>query len=181
MTIFAGLAFAASAAALLAACAGPNPASPAAADQVGNMEARLRGVGSAATGKVIVVDNGNGVTLTLDVANLQQGTYRLAFHANPLCNSLYGESAGPIWGPPDSTTAPGELIPVAYAGQVGSISFSARIPGVYVDRQPTLRGRSVVLHAGPFVDSPLPGSRNNYIACGAFENLTPGLVERLSR
>mgnify|MGYP003694294969 CR=1 FL=1 len=64
---------------------------------------------------------------------------------------------------------PGTLIPVAYAGIAGSISFSARIPGVHVDREPTLRGRSVVLHAGPYVDSPLPGTcLNNYIACGVF-------------
>jgi hypothetical protein len=146
---------------LLAACAGPGPSSPAAADQVGNMEARLGGIGSAATGKVIVVDNGKGVTLTLDAGN--------------------GESSGPVWGPADSTVAPGELIPVIYVGMGGDISFSARIPGVYIDRQPSLRGRSVVLHAGPFVDSPLPGSPNNYIACGSFQNLGPGLLENLSK
>ena len=166
---------------LLAACAGPDPSSPAAADQVGNLEARLRGVGSGATGKVIVVDNGTGVTLTLDVANLTQGVYRLAFHANPICNSPNGEAAGPVWGPPNSTVLPGELIPVAYAGQVGSISYTARIPGVHVDREPSLRGRSVVLHAGPFVDSPLPGMSNNYIACGGFDNVGPSFFDRLGK
>jgi len=166
---------------LLAACASKDASSPAAADQVGNMEARLRGTGSAATGKVIVVDSGKGVTLTLDVSNLTQGTYRLAFHANPNCSSPSGESAGPVWGPPDSDKAPEELIPVAYAGQAGQISFSARIPGVHVDSTPTLRGRSIVLHAGPFVGSPLPGARNNYIACGVFENLGPGLIEQLTK
>ncbi len=170
----------AAASALLTACA-TESSSPAAADQVGNLEAPLRGVGSGATGKVIVVDNGKGVTLTLDVANLVQGTYRLAFHANPNCSSPNGESAGPVWGPADSANAPGELIPVAYAGIAGSISFSARIPGVHVDREPTLRGRSIVLHAGPFVDSPLAGMSNNYIACGVFEKLGPGLIERLTR
>jgi len=174
-------AIAALAAALLAACAVQDPSSPAAADQVGNMEARLRGVGSAASGKVIVVDNGKGVTLTLNVANLRQGTYRLAFHANPNCNSLNAESSGPVWGPPDSATAPAELIPVVYVGMGSDVTFSARIPGVHIDRQPSLRGRSIVLHAGPFVDSPLPGSPNNYIACGAFDNLSPGLIEQLTR
>lgn len=181
MDTVAGLTVAALAAALLAGCAGRDASSPAAADQVGNMEARLRGVGSAATGKVIVVDNGTGVTLTLDVVNLAQGVYRLAFHANPNCNSPNGESAGPLWAPPNSAKAPGELIPEAFAGQHGSISFSARIPGVYIDRQPSLRGHSIVLHAGPFVDSPLPGLPNNYIACGVFDVIGPGLVERLSR
>jgi Cu/Zn superoxide dismutase len=169
------------AATLLAACAGKDPSSPAAADQVGNMEARLRGIGSGATGKVIVVDNGKGVSLTLDVANLRQGTYRLAFHANPNCSSPTGESSGPVWGPPNSANAPGELIPVAYAGQEGGISYSVRIPGVYIDREPSLRGHSIVLHEGPFVDSPVPGSRNNYVACGVFENLGPGLLERLGK
>jgi Cu/Zn superoxide dismutase len=176
---FARLTIAAVAAAMFSACAGPDPSSPAAKDQVANMEARLRPVGSGATGKVIVVDNGPGVTLTLDVANLTQGIYRLAFHASPVCNSPGGESAGPVWGPPDSAVPPSELIPVAYAGQAGNISFSVRIPGVHIDREPSLRGRSIVLHAGPFVDSPLPGMPNNYIACGVFDNLSPGLLERL--
>jgi hypothetical protein len=113
---------AAAAAALLTACA-TEPSSPAAADQVGNLEAPLRGVGSAATGKVIVVDNGKGVTLTLDAANLMQGSYRLAFHANPNCNSPWGESAGPVWGPSDAANAPGTLIPVAYAGVAAAFRF----------------------------------------------------------
>src|SRR5260221_3690407 len=165
---------------LLAACASKDSSSPAAADQIGNAEARLRGTGSAATGKVIVVDNGKGgVTLTLDAANLMQGTYRLAFHANPNCNAPTGESAGPLWGPPDAANTPGELIPVAYAGQGGEISFSARVPGVHVDGTPTLRGRSIVLHAGPYAESPLPGVKNNFIACGVFEDLGPGLIEQL--
>jgi Cu/Zn superoxide dismutase len=181
MPAVARLASAALAVLFLESCAGPDPSSPAAADQVGNMEARLRGVGSAATGIVVVVDNGKGVTLTLDASNLRQGSYRLAFHANPICNARNGESSGPVWGPPDSATAPGELIPVIYVGMGGVVSFSTRIPGVYIDRQPSLRGRSIVLHEGPFVDSPLPGSSNNYIACGAFDNLAPGLLERLTR
>jgi Cu/Zn superoxide dismutase len=166
---------------LLSACASTDPSSPAAADQVGNLEAPLRGVGSAATGKVIVVDSGKGVTLTLDAANLVQGSYRLAFHANPNCNSPNGESAGPVWGPPNSAGTPGELIPIAYAGQRGDISFSARIPGVHVDGEPTLRGRSVVLHAGPYVETPLFGMPNNYIACGVFQKLGPSLIERLNK
>jgi Cu/Zn superoxide dismutase len=173
------LAAGAAVAALLGACAGPNPSSPAAADQVGNMEARLRGVGSAATGKVVVVDNGPGVTLTLDAANLQQGNYRLAFHAVPNCSSPNGESSGPVWAPPDSGTAPGELIPGIYVGQRESVSYSVRIPGVHIDREPSLRGRSIVLHRGNFVDSPMPGLPNNYIACGVFENLTPGPLQRM--
>jgi Cu/Zn superoxide dismutase len=179
MSAVARVATATLAALLLASCAGRDPSSPAAADQVGNLEARLRGIGSAATGSVIVVDNGKGVTLTLDGANLRQGTYRLAFHANPNCNSPKGEAAGPVWGPADSASPPGELIPVIYVGQGDAVSFSVRVPGVHVDRQPSLRGRSVVLHAGPFVDSPLPGSSNNYIACGVFGDLTPGLLQRL--
>jgi Cu/Zn superoxide dismutase len=181
MPAFARASAAALAAWLLASCAGPDPKSPAAADQVGNLEARLRGIGSAATGKVVVVDNGNGVTLTLDGANLRQGAYRLAFHANPNCSSPNGESAGPVWGPPNSAKPLGELIPVVYVGQGDMVSFSARIPGVHVDREPSLRGRSVVLHAGPFVDSPLPGSPNNFIACGVFGDLAPGLLQGLTK
>lgn len=175
------LAVAALATAWLAACAGTEPTSPAAADQVGNLEARLRGVGSAATGMVVVVDSGTGITLTLDGANLRQGNYRLAFHANPVCNSPHGEAAGPVWAPSGSSRPPGELIPGIYVGQGESVSYSVHIPGVHVDHEPSLRGKSIVLHAGPFVDSPLPGSSNNYIACGVFRDLTPGLLQQIAK
>ena len=163
---------------VLSACAGKDPTSPAAADQIGNLQAPLRGVGSAATGKIVVVDTTAGIVLTLDVVNLVQGAHRLAFHANPICNSVGGEAAGPLWGPPNATVPLGELIPVAYAGQEGSISFTARIPGVHIDRQPSLRGHSIVLHQGPFVDSPMPGMPNNYVACGVFEDLPPGFFSK---
>jgi Cu/Zn superoxide dismutase len=179
MSALAKAAAAAVAACLLASCAGPDPKSPAAADQVGNLEARLRGIGSAATGSVVIVDSGDGVTLTLDGAGLPQGTYRLAFHANPVCNSPRGESAGPVWGPPDSARPPGELIPTVYVGMWETVQFSVHVPGVHVDREPSLRGRSVVLHAGPFVDSPFPGLPNNYIACGVFGELKPGLLQNM--
>ncbi len=162
----------------LAACAGRDTSSPAAADQIGNLQAPLRGVGSGAQGKVIVADTSTGIILTLDAVNLTQGVYRLAFHVNPVCNSFGGEAAGPLWGPPNSTVPPGELIPEAYAGEAGQITFTARVPGVHIDREPSLRGHSVVLHQGPFVDSPLPGSPNNYVACGVFENLPPGFFSQ---
>ncbi len=163
---------------LLAACAGRDPSSPAAKDQVGNLQAPLRGVDSAATGKVVVVDTPDGIMLTLDIVNLRQGVHRLAFHANPICNSINGESAGPVWGPPNSSVPPGELIRLAYAGQEGSISFSVHVSGVHIDREPSLRGHSIVLHQGPFVDSPVPGLPNNYVACGVFEDLPRGFFSQ---
>ena len=80
--------------------AGADPSSPAAADQVGNLEARLRGVGSSATGKVIVVDNGPGVTLTLDVANLTQGQLSPGVPCQSgLQFAAAANAAGPVWGP----------------------------------------------------------------------------------
>jgi Cu/Zn superoxide dismutase len=151
----------------------------AAAEQIGNMEAPLRGVGSAATGLVIVVDRSTGVTLTLNAANLMQGNYRLAFHENPNCKSPNGSSAGPVWAPPGLAKPPGELIPAAYAGQRGEIYVSVFLPGVHIDREPSLRGRSVVLHRGEYVDSPLPGSSNNFMACGVFDNLQPSFLESI--
>jgi Cu/Zn superoxide dismutase len=169
---------------LLAGCATERDSSnPGAAHQIGNLVAPLVGVGSAATGKIIVVDNGNGkgVTLTMNVANLIQGNYRLAFHENPHCASRSVAVIGPVWGPPDSATPPGELIPIAYAGMTGEIYLTVRIPGVHVEGTPTLRGRSIVLHWGNTVDTPFPGMPNNYIACGVFENIQGDFFDPLDK
>jgi Cu/Zn superoxide dismutase len=167
----------------LAGCSSNNDPSSAAAatERYGNLEAPLRPVGSAVSGRVIVVDNASGITLTLNAANLMQGNYRLAFHANPNCKSPNGTSAGPVWGPPGHEKLPGELIPIAYSGMHGEINLSVRIPGVHVDGEPSIRGRSVVLHRGEFVDSPAPGVPNNYVACGVFENLQPSFLDNFAK
>jgi Cu/Zn superoxide dismutase len=169
---------------LLAGCSSSNDPSSAAAekDRIGTLVAPMRGVGSAATGKVIVVDNGNGVTLTLNATNLIQGTYRLAFHQDPHCTAARNSIAtGPAWAPPDSPKPPGELIPIANAGFAGEIYQSTRIPGVHVDREPSLRGHSIVLHWGSEIDTPFPGMPNNYILCGVFKDYEPGYFESVIR
>ena len=164
---------------LLGCSSGKDPSSAAAEkERIGTLVAPMRGVGSAATGKVVAVDNGDGVTLTLNAANLIQGTYRLAFHQDPHCTAARNSIAtGPVWGPPGSAKPPGELFPIANAGMAGETYQSVRIAGVHVDREPSLRGRSIVLHWGSTVDTPFPGMPNNYIACGVFKDYEPGFLE----
>ena len=53
-----------------------------------------------------------------------------------------------------------------------TISYAARIPGVHVDREPTsARPQHRAAREAISSTSPLPGSSNNYIACGVFENV----------
>jgi len=165
----------------LAGCSTNNDPSSAAAERIGNLQAPLRGVASAVSGRVVIVDKGDGITLTLVASNLLQGNYRLAFHENPKCDTRIGTTAGPVWGPTNSPKLPGELIPIAYVGQAGVVNLSVHISGVHIDGEPSVRNHSVVLHRGEFVDSPLPGLPNNYIACGVFGDLQPSILDDFAK
>jgi len=153
----------------------------AAAERRGNLQAPLQGVGSAVSGRVVVVDKGDGITLTLVASNLLQGNYRLAFHENPKCDTRIGTTAGPVWGPANSAKLPGELIPTVYVGMAGVVNLSVHISGVHVDGEPSISRHSIVLHRGEFVDTPLPNLPNNYIACGVFENLQPSFLDDFAK
>jgi hypothetical protein len=59
------------------------------------LEARLRSLGSAVTGKVRVIDRNDGVSVLVSLANVPSAQYRIAFNAVPNCSSPNGFSAGP--------------------------------------------------------------------------------------
>jgi len=180
--MFAGVSFALALLPLAGCSTNNDPSSAAAAaERAGNLQAPLRGVGSAVSGRVVVVDKGDGITLTLVASNLLQGNYRLAFHENPKCDTRLGTSAGPVWGPANSAKLPGELMPTVYVGMAGVVNLSVHISGVHVDGEPSISRHSIVLHRGEFVDTPLPNLPNNYIACGVFENLQPSFLDDFAK
>ena len=158
---------------VLAACGTAKQASNVDLESVPGLEARMRGVGSAATGVVKVVDRGDGMTLTLSLANLSPGRYRLAFHDKANCSSPNLFSAGPAWTPPRASKPGSDLIPGFTVGGEGGTVLTTHIRDVRVDGSEDLRGRTVVLHMGDTIDAAIPGQRNNRIACGVLDSIKP--------
>jgi Cu/Zn superoxide dismutase len=154
-------------AAFLVSC-GSNPAGG--RSQTAGMVAQLRSPSSSATGVVRVFEFRDGVQVQLAIVNLYPGSFRIAFHENANCRSPNLFSAGAPWAPPSWSGPPGNLLPGFLANQEGSENgYVAFVKGLYVDREPSLRGRSVVIHWGTSVDEAFPGQPNNRMACGVFE------------
>jgi Cu/Zn superoxide dismutase len=127
--------------------------------------ANLRSIGSAVSGKVRVVDRGDGVAVMIAVANLPP-VYRVAFHENGNCTSPYGFSAGPAWAPPGRS--PEKLAPLL-TNPDGNVETEFHVAGVHTTGENGLAGRSVMLYFGYDIDTVKPGVRNNVMACGVFE------------
>jgi len=155
----------------LAGCAAVKQGGNADLESVPGLEARLRGVGSAATGMVKIVDRADGVTLTLNLTNLSPGNYLLAFHDKSNCSSPNLYSAGPVWTPPGAAKGGRDLIPGFTVGGEGGVVLTTHIRGVWADGKDDLRGRTVVLHAGDTIDAAVPDQRNNRVACGVFDSI----------
>ena len=162
----------------LAACSsssvqptGPNvemtPASPA------GVEAHLRSLASAVTGKVRVIDRRDGVTVLVSAINLPPGQYRIAFHERANCSSPNGFSAGNPWAPASAGRAATEIAPTLFTNADGTAEDSVFIRGVHVSGPDGVSGRSVVIHTGNQVTQAQPDVRNNRVACGIFEPATP--------
>lgn len=167
---FAVLAVALPSLASLASCASSKGDSDALRARVGGLVANLRSPNSAATGSVRVYEYRDGVQVQLYINNLYPGQYRIAFHETPNCRSPNLFSAGPAWAPPGAAKPATELLPGFLANNEGSqTGYVAYVPGLHVDRDPSLRGRSVVIHWGTSVGEAFPGQPNNRIACGVFE------------
>jgi Cu/Zn superoxide dismutase len=128
--------------------------------------APLRGLGSAVSGKVRVIDRGDGITLLVSAINLPIGEYRVAFHHNGNCSSPNGFSAGPAWAPEGKL--PAALIPPLRNGD-GNAEASVHVAGIHTTGEYGLAGRSVLLYSGSTIEDVQPGVRNNVIACGVFE------------
>ncbi|MEP7274716.1 MAG: hypothetical protein ABI812_00075 [Betaproteobacteria bacterium] len=131
--------------------------------------ANLRGIGSATSGKVRVIDRGDGVTLLVAGANLPPNQYRVSFNRDGNCSSPNGFSAGPPWAPPGLD--PYNLIPLFWNPD-GNAEGQAFVRGVRTTGENGLAGRSVVIYWGNKVTDAEPGVANNRAACGVFEPAT---------
>jgi len=131
------------------------------------MEAYLRSVGSAVTGKVRVIDRGDGATLLLSMINLPPGQYRVAFHERPNCSSPNGFSAGPHWAPAGLDAR--DIAPIFSTNADGTGEASVHIRGLRATGADGVAGHSVVIYTGTRVTDAQSGASNNRVACGVFE------------
>ena len=144
----------------------PNPA----AGQV----APLRAIGgSAISGKIRVIDRGDGATVLVSVTNFPSGAYRIAFHQTPNCSSPNGFSAGPAWAPASATRPPQDLMPPQYANSDSRAETELRVAGLRATGPNGVAGRSVVLYSGTNVTEARPDVPNAAMACGVFEPVRP--------
>jgi Cu/Zn superoxide dismutase len=133
------------------------------------LEARLRPLGSAVTGKVRVVDRNDGVTVLVSLANMPAGQYRIAFHEVPNCSSPNGYSAGRPWAPAAAARAARDITPPLFSNPEGNAEASLFVRGIHTTGADGLAGRSVIVYAGNQVTDALPDVPNNRAACGIFE------------
>jgi Cu/Zn superoxide dismutase len=162
---------------LVAACStfgSSTPADQAAKDAAMGQQATLRPIGgSAITGKIRVVDRGDGAAVLVSAINFPYGAYRIAFHERGNCTSPNGFSAGPAWAPPASGKRPEDLVPVQYANSENRVETELRIPKLHATGVDGVAGRSVVLYAGTAVTELRPDVPNAAMACGVFEVARP--------
>ncbi|HEY2815537.1 MAG TPA: hypothetical protein VGK44_00245 [Casimicrobiaceae bacterium] len=135
--------------------------------------APLRGLGSAVSGKIRVIDKGDGVTLLVSAINMPIGEFRVAFHQNGNCSSPNGFSAGPAWAP--AGLSPTKLVPSlsTFGSRDGNAEREVHVAGVHTQGEDGLAGRSVVIYGGSTISEIRPGVPNNAYACGVFEPVRP--------
>jgi Cu/Zn superoxide dismutase len=165
------------AAAVLGGCGmfGPRsdaPATPRAATNPG-FEAALRPLGSGVSGKVRVVDRGDGVTLLVSMINLPIGEYRVAFGERGNCSSPNGFSAGAPWAPASAGKDGRSLVPVFTTNRDGTAEAAVQLRGVHTSGPDGVANRSVIVFAGHDVTDARPDVPNNRIACGVFAPTVP--------
>ena len=145
---------------------------PAAAPrEVPGAEARLRGVGSAASGMVRVRESADYLLVQVELGGVGPGTYRAVFHETPNCSSPNAFSAGAPWPSPGTRTSPAQLIPLMNANIEGRAELVARLKGVKMGDGGMLN-RSVLIYGGTTVEPLKPGVPNNVVACGVFVKAT---------
>ena len=164
----------------IAACAPSGTAPPPivgvpAASPSAGLVAQLRGLGSATSGKVRVIDKGDGITLLVSAINMPIGDYRVAFHQNGNCTSPNGFSAGPAWAPPGLSPTTLVRTLATMNSRDGNAETSIHVSGVHTQGENSLAGRSVILYAGLTISEIKPGVPNNAFACGVFAPVQPFL------
>jgi Cu-Zn family superoxide dismutase len=153
--------------AALVGCDTMNQAKPALFGIGSGLNARLKGIGSAAKGNVALQQFPNYVALNLSMSGVPVGRYRIVIHSNPNCSSPNGFTAGPPWDPPGVTPPlPTQVLPF-YMQNDNTTEVSVRLVGVTLEGPNSLLGRSIIIHAG--AQGPLtavPDVRNDRVACG---------------
>jgi Cu/Zn superoxide dismutase len=137
------------------------------------LEARLRSLGSAVTGKVRVIDRNDGVSVLVSLANVPSGQYRISFNEVPNCSSPNGFSAGAPWAPATAGRPASDIGPVLFANPEGNSEASFFVRGVHTSGPDGVAGHSVVVYLGRQVTAAVPDVPNNRAACGVFEPATP--------
>jgi Cu/Zn superoxide dismutase len=146
-------------------CSSPGGSSPAAPSSPG-LVANLRGLGSAVSGKVRVIDRGDGITVLVSAVNLPPGGYSIAFHANGNCSSPNGYSAGAIIWP--KAGARERTIAMFTNSLEGNTESETHVSGIRTVGENGLAGRSVIVYGG-LIEDAQPNTPNNRYACGVFE------------
>ena len=134
-------------------------------------QAYLRSIGSAVTGKVRVIDRGDGATVLVSMINLPPGQYRIAFHERPNCSSPNGFSAGTQWAPAGRDAR--DIAPIFSTNADGTAEASVHVRGLHATGPEGVEGRSVVIYTGVRVTDAQPDVPNNRVACGIFEAVRP--------
>ncbi len=139
--------------------------------EVPGVEARLRGVGSAAGGMVRVRESGELLIVFVELGGVKPGTYRVVFHERGNCSSPNAFSAGSPWSAPGAREAATQLIPLFNANAEGRGELVARLRGVRMGEGGML-DRGVLVYEGATAVPPKPDTPNNVVACGAFVKST---------
>jgi Cu/Zn superoxide dismutase len=136
------------------------------------MTASLRSLQSGVSGRIRVLNRGDGATVLISMINLPPGQYRVALHATPNCSSPNGFSAGPAWAPPAAGKDARELMPIFNTNKDGTAEASVHVRGLRANGPDGVEGHSVVVYSGTRVTDAVPDVPNNRIACGVFQPST---------
>ena len=153
---------------------GPPPDDKKTTEAKAGQQAALRAIGgSAVSGKIRVIDRGDGATILVSVIGIPSISYRIALHRTPNCSSPNGFSAGPAWAPSSFAKSPQDLVSTQYVTSDGIAASELRIAGLHATGVNGVAGRSVVLYAGQNVTEARPDVPNAAIACGVFQPAQP--------
>jgi Cu/Zn superoxide dismutase len=139
--------------------------------EVPGVEARLRGIGSAASGMVRVRESGELLIVYVELGGVKPGTYRVVFHETGNCSSPSCFSAGAPWSAPGARVSATQLVPVLNANTEGRGELVARLRGVRMG-EGGMVNRGVLVYEGMTAVPPKPDEPNNVVACGAFVKST---------
>lgn len=126
--------------------------------------------GSTMTGGASFWPVDGGVGMTVTIANVATGEWRVAIHATGNCSSRNGFSAGP------PLVVPGAPPPVVYlvTGDYMMGGGTFRLPGLALEGPNGILGRSVVVHRGGVGSlEAVPDVPNDRYACGVIEPFKP--------